>query len=230
MRPIRLCLALVALSLVAASASADLQFDTETTADQTITSPLARNGSIDLKSTGTQHFTIDLIAGTANVTSAFTGSDFYTALSPDPFTYSLYNTTTAGTVTFSGGLYTIAFPLLFELAITGGNGGVLNGVVFNTIDPALFQTTVASFPFPNNTVFGDPNRPNDPVTLYLKSDPNGALAAMGVNVGDPVGASTNRVVTILRSVPEPSALLSVAVGAGLIGAFGLRKKQARRAA
>ena len=228
MRLHRTFLPLLALSVVAATANADFQFDTASTATQTITSTLVTGGSIPLNAAGTQHFTIDPVAGTASVTSAFTGSDFVTPFGT--FSYTLYNTATNGTVTLSGGNYTIEFMLLFELQITGGGGGLLDGVTFETKDNAIFRGTVASLPFPSNSVFDDPNRPNDAVTIFLKSDPNGVLAANGVPLNSPVGTSSDRVVTTLRSVPEPSTLLLGALGAVLIGAFGLRKRMARRAA
>ena len=228
MHRLRFCVSLLALSVVASSANAEFDFVTDSTATQTITSPLVDGGSIDLKSTGTQHFSIDPAAGTANVTSAFTGADF-DALGTS-FSYDLYNTATTGTVTSSGGVYTIKYTLLFELKITGGGGGALDGVTFETKDTAIFQSSVTSLPFPDNTVFGDPSRPNDVVKIYLKSDPNGVLAANGVPVGAVIGTSSDRVVTVLRSVPEPASLVSWAIGAGLLGAFGLRKKVRLRAA
>lgn len=217
---------LVMLSLVAASAKADIQFDTESTATQKITSSLVNGGSINLNSAGSQHFTIDLVNGTANVTSAFKGTDF--AALNTTFDYNLYNTATTGTVSVSGGNYTVTFMLLFELKITGGAGGLLDGTVFETKDNAIFTGTVGSLPFPDNSVFGDPNRPIDPVAIYLKSDPTGLLGTNGITIGAPIGTSSNRVVTILRSVPEPSTLVSIAIGAGLFGAIGLRKRATRR--
>jgi len=226
MRFLRLCLPCLALALVWAPPTAYAGFDfyTASTATQTISSQLVPGGSIDLNASGIQHFTIDTVAGTANVTSDFKGTDFLT-----PFgaaSYNLYNTETTGTVTDNGGgSFTIAYLLLFELEITSGP---LAGVIFETLDNALFQTTVPSIPFPDNTVFGDPSRPNDVVAIYLKSDPNGVLGSIGVPIGAPVGTSSNRVVTAVRSVPEPTAMVSGAIGAGLLGTFGLRKGSHRR--
>jgi hypothetical protein len=223
MRSLRIGLSLLALSLAASSANADIQFETESTATQTIDSPLVLNDQIVLHSAGNQYFTIDPGTGFANVTSDFHGNDFATSFGN--FSYDLYNTATTGTVTVSGGQYTVTFTLLFELRITSS---FLAGVTFETFQNATFQGTVGSLPFPDGSVFGDPNRPNDAVTIFLKSDPNGILGSFGIPVGAPVGTSSDREVEILRTVPEPSAFLSVAIGAGLLGAFGLRKKTTRR--
>ena len=101
-------------------------------------------------------------------------------------------------------------------------------MVFETKDDAIFEGTVASLPFPPNSVFGDPNRPNDSVNIYLKADPNGVMASLGVAVGDPVGSSSNRVVTTLNVIPEPASLTLLGVGAaGLIGCFMRRPVLAR---
>lgn len=209
--------------LAPAAEAASIVFNTQSTAVQTISSDLFPTGSIVLSAAGTQHFTIDPTTGFADVTSEFKGSDF---VAPDgSATYNLYNTATTGTVTDNGGSFTVHFSLLFELAITSG---VLNGVVFETKDDAIFEGTVASLPYPPNSVFGDPNRPNDSVNIFLKADPNGVMASLGVAVGDPVGSSSNRVVTTLSVIPEPASLTLLGVGAvGLIGRFMRRPAVAR---
>lgn len=220
MRLLGFCASIVGISLFAGSASADYQFITQSTATQTITSPLVAGGSIVLDAAGSQEFTIDPVGGTANVVSDFKGTDFETVVGT--FNYKLYNTATVGTVTTNNGQYTVTFSLLFELKIVGG---LLDGVTFETLTNATFTGTFDSIPFPDNSVFGDPNRPDDAVAIFLKSDPNGVLGSIGVGIGDPVGTSSNRVVTALRPVPEPSALASCAFGLGLVAAFGLRGRR-----
>jgi hypothetical protein len=221
MRLHRVCLMLFGLfSLSLASASgASIDFNTQSTAVQTITSDLV-GGSIVLSAAGTQHFTVDLDAGTANVTSDFKGTDLVTPVGT--FDYDLYNTATTGTAVDNGdGTYTIRYTLLFELKVTSG---ALDGVVFETRTDSLFETTVTSIPFPDGTVLGDPARPDDETTIYLQADPNGVLASLGVNVGDPVGTSSNRTVTILTVVPEPSGLALLGLGALALAGVARRSR------
>ena len=224
MRTVRSCLAIFALSVLSPSAQADFDFVTASTATQTITSPLVANGMINLNATGFQHFTISPSTGFANVTSSFQGNDFLTAFGAA--SYTLTNTQTSGTVTVgTNGVYTVSFQLLFELKITSG---VLTGVTFDTLTNALFRGTTATLPFPNNTVFGDPARPNDAVAIYLEADPNGVLASLGVPIGASVGTSSNRVVTALNVVPEPGSLGLLTL-AGLSAAGRVVVRQVRSA-
>ncbi len=176
-------------------------FDTYSTADQMINSPLF-GAPFALHSVGPQHFVIDT-AGTASVTSMFQGSDFPDPFAPGTFdTYNLYNTTTVGTVTGGPSGYTITFPVLFELDVTSGPAA---GLSFVTLDNATFQATgVTTFPFPYPTYFSDPASPNDAVSLYIKGD-------LG---SGPVGVSYDRLVT----APEPSSLALSAVALGLFAA------------
>jgi hypothetical protein len=221
MRLHRVCLTLFGLSSlsIATASGASINFDTKSTAVQRITSDLV-GGSIILNAAGTQHFTVDLDAGTANVTSDFKGTDLETPLGT--FAYDLYNTATVGTAVDNGdGTYTISFTLLFELKVTSGP---LDGVVFETLTDSLFQSTVSSIPFPDGTVFGDPARPNDETTIYLKSDPSGILSGLGINVGDPVGTSSDRTVTILSVVPEPSSLALLGLGSLALAGVARRKR------
>lgn len=215
-----LCFTLLGLFLLAPAANASIVFDTQSTATQTISSDLFPTGSIDLNAAGTQQFTLDLATGFANVTSNFKGADFATPLGT--FNYDLYNTITTGTITDNGGSFTISYLLLFELKITSG---ALDGVIFETKTNALFETTVASLPFPPNTVFGDPNRPNDAVDIFVKADPNGVLASLGINVGDAVGSSSNRVVTTLNVIPEPTSVSLL--GLGVLGLVGYARRRTR---
>jgi hypothetical protein len=183
----------------------DIVFDTESSATQMISSSLL--GNFALNASGPQQFTIDTALGTANVTSAFQGSDF-----PDPFsgkydTYNLYNTTTTGTVTTNpSGSYNISFQVLFELDVTSGP---LNGLSLVTTSYATFAASnVPTLPFPVGTAFFDPSG-SDSVNVYLKNDfgpyPAGTLA----------GVSFDRVVTINAVVPEPSGI--VLLGIGVVG-------------
>jgi hypothetical protein len=217
-------LTVLLLCCVATSAQAASVFTTASIAKQTITSPLV-GGSINLSASGRQTFTVDPIGGTANVVSDLRGTDFVTAFGT--FAYKLYNTQTVGTITnLAGGLYEVKFSVLFELKI---DGGPLDGVVFETLQDSTFQATVSGFPFPVGSVLGDPNRPNDVVGVFLKSDPNSVLANFGVNIGDPVGTSSDRTVTTYGVVPEPTVFVSCVMGMSLLGAIG-RKKRLRRQA
>jgi hypothetical protein len=189
-------------------------FDTVSTADQMISSPLL--GTFALDASGPQTFTIDTTNGTANVTSAFQGSDL-----PDPFlpgqydTYNLYNIPayTTGTVTTTPSGYNISFSLLFELDVTSGS---LNGLSLVTTQYATFAASnVPALPFPVGTSFFDPNGPA-PVTVYLKNDFGPYLA------GTPVGVSYNRVVTISSVVPEPSAITLLGIGVVGLCCYGWR--------
>jgi len=181
-------------------------FDTVSTADQMISSPLL--GTFALDASGPQTFTIDTTNGTANVTSAFQGSDL-----PDPFlpgqydTYNLYNIPayTTGTVTTTPSGYNISFSLLFELDVTSGS---LNGLSLVTMQYATFAASdVPTLPFPIGTAFSDPSGPA-PVNIYVKDDfgpfPAGTL----------VGTSFDRVVTV---VPEPSGIVLLGIGIGEAG-------------
>jgi hypothetical protein len=222
MRLNRLSLMLFGLLLLAPAADASIVFDTQSTAVQTITSPLYAglpNSSIVLSAAGTQQFTLDLTTGVANVTSSFHGTDF---LATDGFaSYDLYNTATTGTVTDNGGSFTIHFSLLFELKITSG---ALDGVIFETKTDSIFEGTVASLPFPNNSVFGDPARPNDSVAIFVKADPNGVLGLLGIPIGAQAGSSSDRVVTTLNVIPEPASL--VMFGLGVVGLIGCTRRRA----
>ncbi len=198
-------------------------FDTESTATQTIYSPLL-GGSVNLTSHGPQEFTLDTTSGSANVTSEFKGSDF-----PVPgygyVTYDLYNTMTTGTVTKSTtGPYVVSFQLLFELKLTGGP---LAGLTFETLDNATFTASnIPTIPFPAGTAFSDPGG-SDTVNIYVKSDPTNTYAP-----GTLAGTSSNRLVTINSIVPEPSSLV-MALTAGLAGlglGYARRRGSARSAA
>ena len=206
-----------------AVANAGYNFTTNSSATQTITSPLYGSNPFTITGVGMQQFSIDPAAGTANVVSMFQGTDLPSPFAPNTdYSYNLYNTTTAGTVTqTSPGVYTIAFHLLFELDVTSGP---LAGLELATTQTALFQATnVSDIPFDPGTVFGDPNRPNDPVAVYVKYDPTGTLPA-----GAEFGTSSNRTVTVSSVVPEPSSLTLAALGAGLAG-FAVQARRRSRA-
>ena len=99
MRNLAPAITLVVTLAISQSARAEFNFDTRSTASQTIDSPLF-GAPFTLTATGTQHFTIDPGTGFANVTSNFTGSNLPDPLNPGGFlSYSLYNTVTTGTVT-----------------------------------------------------------------------------------------------------------------------------------
>jgi len=188
-------------------------FDTKSTADQMISSPLL--GTFALDASGPQTFTIDTTNGTANVTSAFQGSDL-----PDPFvpgqydTYNLYNIPafTTGTVTTTPSGYNISFSLLFELDVMSGS---LNGLSLVTMQYATFAASnVPTLPFPVGAAFSDPSGPA-PVAVYLKND-FGPYPA-----GTPVGLSYDRVVTV---VPEPSAITLLGIGVVALCCYGRRSR------
>jgi hypothetical protein len=120
----------------------------------------------------------------------------------------------------SPGVYTITFNLLFEVDITSGP---LAGLELDTIQAATFQSSnIADIPFLPGTVFGDPNRPDDAVTVYVKFDPTGTLPT-----GAEFGTSNDRTVTVSSVVPEPSSLTLCTLGAG-IAAFVARARGRRR--
>ncbi|MDX2036243.1 MAG: PEP-CTERM sorting domain-containing protein [Isosphaeraceae bacterium] len=210
----RILLGLGLLLALASSSSAGIVIDTQSLAVQTLESPLFGGAPIVIRSPGTQRFTLDLTTGQANVASSFQGNDLPDPLNPGGFlSYDLYNTpaSTTGTIVLNGsGTYDLVFTLLFELAITSGP---LTGQTFETMQFATFAALgVPTIPFGPGTIFTDPARP-DPVVIFAKT------ALPGVySVGDPLGTSTNRTVTVLQVVPEPSTLalggLGVAVGLG----------------
>jgi hypothetical protein len=216
----RLALTMVGLTLLSGmcpcreARAGVVVFDTESTATQMISSPLL--GSFALDANGPQQFTIDTTLGTANVTSAFQGSDF-----PDPFsgqhdTYNLYNTTTFGTVTTNpSGSYNISFQVLFELDVTSGP---LNGLSLVTAQYATFAASnVPTLPFPAGTAFSDPSG-SDSVNVYLK-DAFGPYPA-----GTLAGVSFDRLVTINSVVPEPAGITLLAIGVVGLGCYVRRSR------
>lgn len=200
-------LSMLSLGCLGLEARADIVFNTESRATQEIYSP-PLGGVFTLNAFGPQTFDLNLVTGTASVTSAFKGSDFPDPFDPSmPFTYDLYNTVTTGTVTQVGSMYDVSFSLLFELKLTSGP---LAGLTFETLDYATFAASnIPSLPFPSGTSFSDPSAPADFVNIYVKYDPTGTFAP-----GTLVGASFDRVVTV---VPEPSSLISAAVLSALVG-------------
>jgi hypothetical protein len=212
------CLTLAVALATTSPARAGFAFSTQSTAAQTLTSPLfdptgqGNPTSITIIATGPQQYAGDVATGTSTVASQFHGFDF-----PTPFglaQYDLYNTTTTGTITPNGsGGYNDAYTLLFELAITSGP---LTGVVFETKQTTVFTANnIPTIPFPVGTAFSS----LEPLAVYLKTDPtNGAL---GVNVGSPVGVSSNRVVTITAiTTPLPPTALLLAAGPALLACGG----------
>ena len=81
-----------------------------------------------------------------------------------------------------------------------------------TRSDSIFENTiVTAFPCPDGTNFADPGPPGTDITpVFLKGD----------STGDAVGTSYDRVVTVVRAVPEPSSVL-------LLGAGGLALTLAR---
>jgi hypothetical protein len=218
----RLALTMVGLTLVAGlclgleARAGSIVFDTDSSATQMISSQLL--GTFALDASGTQQFTIDPTLGTANVTSAFTGSDF--PLFGQFVTYDLYNTLTTGTVTTNpSGSYDIAFQVLFELKLTSGP---LTGFTFETLQNATFENaSVPALPFPGGTAFSDLSGGSDAVNIYVKFDPSGTFAP-----GTLVGTSFDRLVTVNSVVPEPSSLVSGSSAALICAAaFALRRKR-----
>ena len=208
-----------AIGLVWSSASdsqATIVFSTNSTATQTLTSPLF-GGAKQITATGTQTFTLDLVAHTANVISLFKGSDLPNPAGEGTLSYDLYNTVTSGTVQVNGsGHYDVTLSLLFELKIT--TPGALFGTLFETLKKATFTATdIPSLPFPPGTAFFDPAFP-DTIPIYLSTD-----------LVNPVGTSSNRVVTINSIVPEPSTIASAGLALlATAGAFVRRDRKASR--
>ena len=216
MRQITLGLALSLSLLFGLEVKAAIMFDTLSTARQTISSPLYSSigGSIVIVSHGSQHFTVDPVAGTANVTSAFTGNDL---LTPAGYaSYDLYNTVTTGTSSQNGdGTYNISFSLLFELKVTSGP---LSGLTFETKTNSIFAASnIATLPFPIGTVFSDPSS-TDITNVYVKFDPTSNFPT-----GFLFGTSSGRTVTINAVVPEPSSLMTI--GVGVIAALGYSRRR-----
>lgn len=199
------------------SASGQVVFDTNSLAVQTITSPVF-GGAVPLSASGTQHFTVNPATGFAGVTSVLHGTDMPNPAAPGTFmNYDLYNTTTNGSITGLGP-YVVNFDVLFELRVTSGP---FTGLIFETQQFGTFTASnVASLPFPNNTNFSDPTPP-DTVAVFVKTDPTGTFQP-----GTLVGTSSDRLVTIVGVVPEPSSLALVGAGLGL--AAWRRRRAGRR--
>lgn len=199
-------LTLAVAQVLASPATAQVIFTTNSLATQTITSPVF-GGAVPLSATGTQDFTINPATGFAGVTSALHGTDMPNPAAPGTFmNYDLYNTTTNGSITGSGP-YVVNFDVLFELRVTSGP---FTGLTFETQQFSTFTASnVASVPFPNNTLFFDPTPP-DTVSIFVKTDPTNTFPP-----GTLVGTSSDRLVTIVSIVPEPSSLALAAVGVGL---------------
>lgn len=217
MRRLLLGLCMTAVWACGLNARADVIFDTESVATQTISSPLFGPDPVVITAMGSQHYVLDLLTGVASVTSDFKGTDLPDPLSPGAFlNYDLYNTpaSTTGVVVSNGSnQYDIVFMLLFELKITSG---VLAGQTFETMQLATFAATdIAGLPFPDGTVLSDPNFA-DTVVIFAKTSLPGIYDA-----GDPVGTSFGRTVTITRTVPEPSAVFLL--GGGALAVFGFRR-------
>lgn len=214
-------LSVLSLGSLGHEARADIIFSTQSTATQEIYSP-PLGGSFSLSASGPQTFDLNLAAGTATVTSAFTGTDFPDPLNPGSFlNYDLYNTTTTGTVTQVGSMYNVNFSVLFELQLTSGP---LAGFTFQTESYATFDAAnIPSTPFPVGTSFSDPNAPNDSVPIYVKYDPSNTYP-----VGTEAGVSFNRAVTV---VPEPSSLsLTAAAGLAALAGLGFAWRRRRQVA
>lgn len=208
MRWLKFTLTLAATLALAGSASAQVVFNTNSVATQTITSPVF-GGAVPLSATGIQTFTINTATGFAGVTSDLHGSDLPNPLAPGTFlNYDLYNTATTGTITPSGsGPYVVSFSLLFELRVTSGP---LTGLTFETQDQATFTAlNVASVPFPANTSFSDPTPP-DTVAIFVKTDPTNTFPP-----GTLIGTSSDRLVVAISVVPEPSSLTLAGLSAAL---------------
>lgn len=223
MRWFTLWISLCALVALPHAADAAFVFRTQSTATLAIASPLFGAEPVRLSASGPQVFTIDPISGFANVTSAFRGTDLPDPLNPSRFLpYFLANTVTAGTVvTNTNGSFNVNYQLLFELTITGGP---LTGITFETLQNSTFAAAnIPRIPFPVGTSFFDPTGP-DTRPIFLKSDPNSILAGLGIRPGDPVGTSSNRLVTLnALVVPEPSSLAALSIGTSALGFFRLSR-------
>lgn len=206
-------LALAMICSATATARAGIVFDTNSTARLTVTSQLL-GGSEFLTASGPQHFTIDPVAGTANVTSAFVGHDL--VLLGQTVSYNLYNTITTGVSSKNlSGTYNVSYSLLFELQVTSG---ALAGLTFETKQNSTFASAnIATLPFPTGTVFADPGL-DDSTNIYVKSSPTPQLPA-----GTLVGTTSGRTVTIDSIVPEPATWALGLLGAGLAGISAVRK-------
>jgi hypothetical protein len=220
MRTFILGFALVAaLSMALPVQAGAISFETQSTATQTINSPLVC-GAVSITAHGTQVFTLDPSTGFANVTSDFKGTDLPNPFSSGSFlSYDLYNTATTGSISQEmSGSYDITFHVLFELKVT--TPGPLDGFTFETLQNATCQSlNIATLPFPPGTAFADPS-PSDTLPIYVKVDPTGTFPP-----GTQIGTSSGRIVTINSIVPEPSSAVLSLIGAAGVGIMAWRRRR-----
>lgn len=119
-----------------------------------------------------------------------------------------------GDLSITGGGKNFSLSTNFGINVFGSDGSV--AASFFTQDASLFEGEILGLDDFSNSVFADPNRPNDATEVFSvdSNDPNNAIL---------VGTSFNRTVSAITAIPEPSSLIFGAAVVLLLGSSRRRQ-------